>query len=212
LDSLAIYWRKKGLSVIPVKPKPEPANFDAVVRKKGLAWIKKSKLDVTQPMPKGTKIQPFWTACLPDLLEAYGRICAYVCVYIEEVTGSGTVEHFAPKSKRLDLAFEWSNYRLVCGIMNSNKNKFEDVLDPFSMQQNMFQLLVNGEIEPVPNLSAVENQLALKTIIRLKLNSPACRRVRIYYLNKYMTKQITVEYLQERSPFVWLEAKRQGWL
>ena len=198
--------------MIPVRLQTEPASFDAKVRQKGLAWMRRSNLDITKPVPKGRKIESYWTACLPELLEAYDRICAYVCIYIEEVTGSGTVEHFVPKSKRLDLAYEWSNYRLVCSVMNSNKNKFEDILDPFEMQQEMFQLLVNGKIEPISTLTSDRHRKAVETIERLKLNSPACRRARLYYFNKYVAKQITVDYLRERSPFVWLEMQRQGWL
>jgi hypothetical protein len=196
--------------VIPVKPQPEPSSFDSKVRQKGLKWIVDKGLDPTQPVPDGVKVRSYWTACLPDLLTSYNHICAYVCVYIEEVTGFATVEHFAPKSRRLDLAFEWTNYRLACGLMNGNKSNFEDVLDPFKLKRGTFQLNpLNGAILPNPKLGGAARDAALETIKRLKLDSPACRRVRLRYFTKYMAQQITAEYLQEVSPFVYAEMKRQ---
>ena len=199
--------------MIPVKSKPEPSNFDVQVRQKGLRWIEESGLDSTQPVPVGKKVKPLWQVCLPELLEAYGRICAYVCIYIEEVTGSATVEHFVPKSRRLDLAYEWSNYRLVCGAMNGSKSNFEDVLDPFTLKKRTFQLnLVSGAILVNTKLTTLSKTKALETVSRLKLDSPKCRRLRLRYFNKYIQNQIDAGYLQEHAPFVYLEMKRQNLL
>ena len=196
--------------MIPVKPKPEPSSFDAQVRQKGLRWIQESGLDSAQPVPIGKQVKPLWQVCLPELLEAYGRICAYVCIYIEEVTGSATVEHFVPKSRRLDLAYEWSNYRLVCGAMNGSKSNFEDVLDPFTLKKGTFQLnLVSGAILVNTKLTIPLKTKALETVSRLKLDSPKCRRLRLRYFDKYIQQQIDAGYLQEQAPFVYLEMKRQ---
>ena len=196
--------------MIPVKPKPEPSSFDAKVRQKGSRWIQESGLDSAQPVPIGKQVKPLWQVCLPELLEAYGRICAYVCIYIEEVTGSATVEHFVPKSRRLDLAYEWSNYRLVCGAMNGSKSNFEDVLDPFTLKKGTFQLnLVSGAILVNTKLTIPLKTKALETVSRLKLDSPKCRRLRLRYFDKYIQQQIDAGYLQEQAPFVYLEMKRQ---
>jgi hypothetical protein len=199
--------------VIPVKSKPEPLGFDAKVRQKGLRWIQESGLDSSQPVPVGMKVKPLWQVCLPELLEAYGRICVYVCIYIEEVTGSATVEHFVPKSRRLDLAYEWSNYRLVCGAMNGSKSNFEDVLDPFTLKKGTFQLnLVNGAILVNTKLATPSKTKALETVSRLKLDSPKCRRLRLRYFTKYIQRQIDAAFLREQAPFVYLEMKRQNLL
>ncbi len=199
--------------MIPVQSQPEPSSFDAKVRQKGLQWIQKSGLNIAQPVPVGTQVKPLWQVCLPELLEAYGRICAYVCIYIEEVTGSATVEHFVPKSRRLDLAYEWSNYRLVCGAMNGSKSNFEDVLDPFTLKKGTFQInLVNGAILVNAKLTASSKTRALETVSRLKLDSPKCRRLRLRYFNKYIQNQIDAAFLREQAPFVYLEMKRQNLL
>ncbi len=103
--------------MIPVRPQPEPPDFDSLVRKPGGKWIQKSGLNPNQPVPSRTKIPSHWTKCLPALREAYGGICAYVCVYVPRVVGAPSVEHFVPKSLHLNQAYEWNNYRFVCAKM-----------------------------------------------------------------------------------------------
>ncbi len=44
------------------------------------------------------------------------------------------------------------------------------------------------------------------------INDSVCCRVRLRYWNKFSLRQIDELTLQEFSPFVWLEAKRQGLL
>lgn len=199
--------------MIPIIQQPAPADFEQKVRKKGLAWLKKKNINVSLAKPPNVKLPDYWTACIPDLRAAYGSICAYVCIYIEEVVGSATVEHFKPKSLYPSLAFEWNNYLLVCGTMNGRKGDFEDVLNPFTLPANTFYLnLVDGEIRPNPNLSNTDTRAALDTIQRLKLNHPECKKLRLCYWQKFAAGTITLTELQEKSPFVYLEAQRQGLL
>ena len=126
--------------MIPVAAKPEPADFGAKVRKPGNAWIAKGGLESSKPVPAGKKVRSLWIKCSGQLWESYDGICAYSCFYIHRITGGTTVEHFAPKSRKLGLAFEWNNYRLVCALMNSRKSDYEDVLDPFSIKKGTFEL------------------------------------------------------------------------
>jgi hypothetical protein len=203
---VAVVGRKQGLVVIPVKPKPEPASFNLKVRQKGSKWIAKQEL----PLPAGTKIPDYWTDCLDDLCVSYGRICAYVCIYIERVTGNPSVEHFAPKSLHLNLAYEWDNYRLVCGLMNARKSNLEDVLDPFTLKSITFQIdFLNGEMFPNPKLEASKRSSAQKTIDRLMLNDADCCDVRLAYHDDYAAGDISKAQLKRRAPFVYLEMKRQ---
>ncbi len=203
--------------MIPVHPKPEPADFDAKVRQKGLAWLNKNGFLVSGPIPAGTKLPSYWRDCLKELHAAYNGICAYVCIYIEPVTGSRTVEHFVAKSKDIGLAYEWSNYRLACGKMNSRKCDFDDVLDPFLIQDKIqdktfFLDLVTGGIFSNPALEAETKQKADDTIKRLGLDDPECRQVRSAYFDDYINGQITSDYLRRKNPFVWIEAFRQNLL
>lgn len=197
--------------MIPVKPKPEPATFQKTVRQKGLAWIHKSGLDPALPVPRGTKIPSHWTKCLDDLWSAYDEVCAYVCLHIPKITGAKSVEHFAPKSKRLDQAYEWSNYRLVCARLNSRKRDFEDVLDPFTLKKDTFLVdFVTGRIVLSSALSAAKRAAAKDTVDRLKLDEPDLRKQRLADLDKALDGDWSVKELKKVSPFVWYEAKRQG--
>jgi uncharacterized protein (TIGR02646 family) len=199
--------------LIPVAAQPEPVDFDKNVRKPGLKWIAKSGLDPTKPVPKNIKLSTSWRKTLPQLRRVYGGICAYVCTYIELVTGSPSVEHFVPKSRALNQAYEWKNYRLACTKINSRKLNFMDVLDPFTLAAGWFQLnLVDGSIFPNPALTAAQRKKAQATIDRLKLDDAECRELRLSYFNDFVAQEITSTYFKKRSPFVWLEAQRQGML
>jgi uncharacterized protein (TIGR02646 family) len=197
--------------MIPVTPQPEPANFDAKVRQPGKRWVARQGLDPSQPVPSGTELKPYWTECLPQLAELYGHVCAYVCLYIPKITGSPSVEHFVPKSRQLSLAYEWSNYRLVCAKMNSRKRDYSDVLDPFTLQAGTFVLnLQDGSISPSPGLSAALKQRAEATIDRLDLDDVECRQQRLEHFDAYKQGDVSEAYFKRRAPFVWVEAQRLG--
>ena len=199
--------------MIPVTPQPEPADFDKNVRKPGRKWIAQSGLDPIKPVPKNTKLPTYWTKTLPELRRVYGGVCAYVCIYIELVTGSPSVEHFVPKSRALNQAYEWDNYRLACTKMNSRKRDFLDVLDPFTLAAGWFQLnLLDGSIFPNSALTAAQRKKTQATIDRLKLDDAECRELRLSHFNDFVAREITSTYFRKRSPFVWLEAQRQGML
>ena len=116
--------------MIHVAPKDEPPDFDERVRQPGLKALERGD----NPLPA------YWRRCLDDLYRQYDRICAYACVLIPPVTRGRSVEHFAPKKKHRDHTYEWDNYRLVCSVMNSRKWEFEDVLDPFEISDEWFQM------------------------------------------------------------------------
>ncbi len=144
--------------MIPVQEKPAPDRFDQAVRQKGLAFLRRMEVAMNQPLPDQIQLEPYWRACLDDLHEAYGGICAYLCVYIERIVGGVSVDHFVAKSKKASLAYEWSNYRLACMTMNCRKRDYEDALDPFTILDGWFQLEFDEGIE------IVQRQLADRTV------------------------------------------------
>jgi hypothetical protein len=154
--------------MIPIAAQPEPADFDAEVRKKGLAHLRKKGIPLDQPLPPKANIEPYWRACLADLHQAYGGICAYLGVFFERVLGGGSVDHFIAKSSHAGLAYEWSNYRLACSTMNSRKREYNDVLDPFYLAPDLFRLqLSTGHIYPNPRLEARSMRIVEETILGL---------------------------------------------
>lgn len=115
----------------------EPADFDEKVRQPGLRALdemvgnpvtrtagKKRKVVATcKEEINGSDFPAFWTEVLPDLLKSYGRLCAYTSLYIHKVTGAPSVDHSVAKTKDWRSAYEWTNYRLICSLMNSGSTK-----------------------------------------------------------------------------------------
>jgi hypothetical protein len=179
--------------VIHVEPQPEPASFDVEVRQPGLRAIAEGKED----------LPPYWRACLPDLYERYRGICAYLCVLIPPGTGARSVDHLAPKSKRRDLAYEWSNYRLVCSLMNAKKRDFEDVLDPFEIPDGWFVLELSFlQVMPDPALDEATRARVQASIDRLGLNDQECIAARALYYQPYAEGGLPFDWLRAWSPFV----------
>ncbi|SUS06973.1 conserved hypothetical protein [uncultured Defluviicoccus sp.] len=124
-----------------------------------------------------------------------------------------SVDHYVPISRRVDLAYEWSNYRLACLTMNARKRDFESVLDPFSLPPETFHLeLVTGRIYPNPALSGPDAKEAQDTIDRLKLDNSGNRELRARRYQDYCESNLPEDYLRRHSPFIWFEAGRQGLL
>lgn len=199
--------------MIHVAAQPEPISFDQEVRQKGLAWLRRKKIAMDQPLPLETNIEPYWRHCLDDMHASYDGCCAYLTIFFERVTGGSSVDHFIAKSQRADLAYEWSNYRLACSRMNSRKRDYDDVLDPFEVENGWFHLeLVSGRIFPNPRLSDEQQRAVKETIDRLGLDDAGNREMRARHYQEYREGFYTADFLKKRSPFVWMEANRQGLL
>jgi uncharacterized protein (TIGR02646 family) len=202
--------------MIPVTPRPEPPRFDERVRRPGRNWLEQQAIPLDTRLEPGTKLHPYWRECLDDLHTSYGGVCAYLCIYVERCAGGASTDHFVAKSKRADLAYEWSNYRFACSMMNSRKRDFEDVLDPFSLAPDTFRLELSlGRIYPNPDLPEPDREAARGTIMRLDLDHDRCREMRRRRWHDYVAARGPIknppleDQLRCYSPFVWLEARRQ---
>lgn len=189
--------------MIPIKLKPEPPDFYEKVQCKGEAFLKR------KPHANGSKLAPYWRSIIPELREAYSGICAYTCHKIHGDTGSNSVDHFKSKSDYPQDAYKWENYRLVCGTMNGRKGKFEDVLDPFTLQEGWFELhFPSLQVVPNKNLGKDEIGQVKATIKRLKLNDYICIQGRKDRLQPYLNAKYPFCYLQEIAPFLASELER----
>lgn len=187
--------------MIQIKLKDEPKSFDARVRQPGLLLL----------ALKRSPLRPYWRRCLRALRKKYRGICAYLCVLIPPGTGAPSVDHFAPKSKRRDLAYEWANYRLTSSFMNAKKNHFEDVLDPFAIGPRWFILdMVGLQVKPNPRLNKKTRVQVEDTIARLDLNHADCVAARELFYREFEKKDLPFHLLKRWSPFVAREALRQG--
>lgn len=180
-------------AVIPVCPAPEPPDFDRTVRQPGLRAIAErvgetperragkpfDQVADSRDMIPVASFPPYWREALDDLQVAYERVCAYLSV---RISTDPTVDHYVAKSRRWDLVYEWSNYRLACAAMNSYKGDYEDVLDPFELQDGWFALeLVEFQVVPGAGLADGDTDLVQATIRRLRLNGQRYCRLRAEY-------------------------------
>jgi len=190
--------------MIPVKLQDEPKNFEKKVRQPGKKWLAKRSVE-------NTEVKNYWSKVKEEIYESYSGICAYYAEKIHRSTSFHQIDHFLPKSKFPDLAYEWSNYRLSSETANRRKWDFEDVLDPFTIEHDTFRLwLHSGEVTLNPNLDSTLRLQAETTMQRLQLNHEDLKRSRCDAFNKFSSGRIDAIELLERAPFVHYEAVRQG--
>lgn len=192
--------------MIPVQLQPEPSDFNEKVRRKGLAFLQQ------EANPKAWKNRDYWTAAIHDLCGAYNRICAYSAQWIPPAQGTPTVDHFIPKSVAPDKAYEWSNFRLSCQLLNARKWTFQDVLDPFTIQPGWFVLdFPSLHVKADPSLDLHIKQKVISTINRLKLNDEeSCVQSRESWLVPFCKGQYPFKFLKEKAPFIAYELERQN--
>ncbi|HSN98676.1 MAG TPA: hypothetical protein VLS89_10345 [Candidatus Nanopelagicales bacterium] len=190
-----------------------PKGFNKKVYRRGRRWLRKNGHPLQGPAigkdGRPIKLRAYWRACLQDLYDRYDGVCAYVSIYIDRVTGARSVDHFVAKSSAVEHAYRWSNYRLACGKVNGRKGTFDDLLDPFQIEEQTFLLnLLTGRIYPNPRLPQPLRDQAQLTIDRLGLDDADCKLARLQFLDDYREKRISDAYLKERCPFVWYEVHR----
>ncbi|MFJ5510942.1 HNH endonuclease family protein [Pectobacterium jejuense] len=200
--------------MIPVVLQAEPDDFEVEVRQKGHNWLKKKGIALNAPPPKASDLPNYWTHSNYSLWESYSGVCAYLAIYFEWVTGASSTDHFVAKSHNAGDAYEWGNYRLSTLGANRNKNDFDDVLDPISLQPDTFVInFASGEISPNYAKYAKGSPYALQaelTLSRLKLDSPEHRKMRTRHFTDYHLEDCSLRYLEKHSPFVYAEIIRQG--
>ncbi|MFN9398322.1 MAG: hypothetical protein ACK57R_20260 [Dolichospermum sp.] len=194
--------------MIPVKPQPEPADFDEKVRQPGLVFLSK----VPNPKTEDWKKHDYWVKSLPDLYTSYNKICAYSAQWIPRPEGSPSVDHFLPKSPKPELAYEWHNFRLACLSLNQRKGTQLDVIDPFELPVNSFILdFPSLIIKPNPELLYPLKGRVISTINRLQLNDyDKCIDGRLEWLKTYYEDNSSFDSLKRKAPFIAYELERQG--
>ena len=200
--------------MIRVIPAPEPDSFDARVRQPGLRKLREVAEEhyggSREAIPSG-KFPKHWRRSLDDLMAGYHRICAYLCLYIPRGTGARSVDHMIAKSAAWEQAYEWSNYRLACSLMNSRKGAAVSVLDPFDVEDGWFVLeLVEFQVLPNDGLDGAVVEDVQGTIDRLRLNDDECRGAREEYAEAYWSDDVSFDYLGRHAPFVAMELRRQN--
>lgn len=191
--------------MIHVDQQQEPDIFNKLVRQPGQKFLRQC------PKPKSSEWKPYWTKIAPNLHDAYNGICSYSCHFIQYDTGWRTVEHFKPKDDYPLDAYEWSNYRLVCGVLNGRKGK-RTILDPFKIKNGWFVMdFPSLLVKPAQNLDEILARDIRASCEILGLNDEgSCMNSRQQYIKDYCRGEITLDYLHRNAPFIAAELKRQN--
>jgi len=196
---------ERGAALIKVDPMPEYPGFDIQVRQPGIAFL----AITLNPSSEQFRKKNFWSRALRELHAAYSGICAYTCVYLPDY---GSVDHYTPKTVDPRLAYEWSNFRLCSGRVNSNKGNSTEVLDPFLVENGWFRLdLPSCLIKATPGLPPDIKAKVNSSINALRLNSDDTYvQERCAILIDLARGDITFNFLSRRYPFLAMEVERQG--
>jgi hypothetical protein len=190
--------------LIRVEPKAEYPAFNLHVRRPGTAFLE----SCPNPSSEQFRKKNFWNRAAKELHAAYSGICAYTAMYLPE---QGSVDHFVPKTAAPLLAYEWSNFRLASGRVNSAKGSQINILDPFEVDNAWFEMDVPSCLlkagAGLPH--EVRAQINI-TINSLRLNTDDYYvQERCNILVEYAKGEISFNFLKRRYPFLAKEVERQ---
>lgn len=191
-----------GGFMIRIQPIAEPHSFDVDVRQPGARFLRST------PNPLNFRSHSYWSRIRNNLYNCYNKICAYSgCRIITD----DTIDHFLPKIKYPEFAYEWSNYRLCSSRINQCKGNDENIVDPFYIEDGWFQLLfpsclvISGSNLPQHLKARIDH-----TIEKLKLNSNQWLDYRCETALAYARKEMTFDRLKRTFPFLAAEICRQN--
>lgn len=167
-------------------------------------------MDNPNPTAKQWRSRNYWIRVKGELYQAYDQICAYSCHWIPADTGATSFEHFHPKEKYPNQAYEWSNYRLVCGTLNGRKGT-KEILDPFEIEDYWFEMeFPSLLVRPSQTLNKNEWESVSETIGILGLNDEAtCWQSRFVYVREFCEQHVSFSFLKRKAPFIAREIERQ---
>lgn len=182
----------------------EPAEFDTKVRTPGKAWLRKNSGGKKRPVA-------YWRRCDIELAKAFDDRCAYTAMFLG---APGTVDHFVSIDENRALAYEWSNYRYAAGWVNSKKQKVasREILDPFEVQDDWFELLLPSlQLQVSPHCPAAYRARAERTLEALGLgHHEKILRIRQAWLKQYEKGTLTLEALDRMAPLLARAIRKKG--
>lgn len=172
---------------------PEPARFDGDVRKPGRTWL--------DSHPEG-RPKDYWRRVSSDLADAFRDRCAYTAMHVMQ----GTVDHFVSVDEDRTQAYEWRNYRLAAGWINSCKNSVPSsaILDPCEIEDGWFALsLPSLQVLVTDRCPPELRARAEATLLRLHLrDDERVIRHRAMWLAMYRQGKITLDGLEDVAPLL----------
>lgn len=183
----------------------EPEDFQIECREKGLQWLADHP---NASRPKYNKRpKDFWSPFKGKLADGFRDLCAYSAMY-EPV---GTVDHFIPVDDDETLAYEWGNYRFASAWINSSKQKERAVLDPLTVQDGWFEVLLPSlQLVVTDQVPVHLRELAEKTLIRLHLrDDERVLRQRRRWYRLFDQGKLDLDGLRENAPLIAAAVEKQ---
>lgn len=189
--------------MIRVSPKRSPQRFAALVSRPGRQYL--------GSLPSGAKAawkgHDYWNRMRTELYDAYGHVCAYLSFPLNP--RAYEVEHYRPKEKYPQLAYDWRNYRLATSGINRRKG-VRTVVDPFRVKPDSFRLnLADGSIRVSGLHGPQYTALCQDTIDFLGLDDWDVRKARLDALDEYLGRHMDQTLLRREYPFLFSELKRR---
>lgn len=171
-------------------PIPEPAQFDEECRQPGLTWL--------QTHPEGR--YDLWSPFRDDLAAGFRWRCGYKAMFNQE----GTVDHFTSIDADRTQAYEWDNYRYISQGLNSAKREDPNMLDPFTVQDNWFRLILPSlQLVLTDQIPPQIRPTAENTLEKLKLiNGRNILRRRKFWYNEVAQNNLPLARLEQYAPLV----------
>lgn len=188
--------------MIPVMPPPEPAEFDADVRKPGQKWLASNPNTTSRPPSR-------WTKYKGELADGFSNLCAYSAMY-EPI---GTVDHYVSVDENRALAYEWSNYRYAAAWINSSKQtlRSDQMLDPFEIGDGWFEIILPSlQLRVSSTVPAPLKAIAEFVVKRLHLRDDerVIRQRRAWY-ELYEAGKLNLKGLHDMAPLIAAAVERQ---
>lgn len=189
--------------MIRVTRKRSPQGFAALVHGPGRRYL--------MSIPSGGKAvwkgHDYWNRMRNELYDAYEHVCAYLSFPLNP--RAYEVEHYRPKEKYPQLAYEWRNYRLASSGINRRKG-VRAVVDPFCVKPDSFRLnLADGSIRVSGRYAIQYTALCQDTIDFLGLDDWDIRNARLDALDEYLERHMDSTQLRTKYPFLFSELKRR---
>jgi hypothetical protein len=136
-------------------------------------------------------------------------VCAYTSFHLP--TG-GSIDHFVPKSKAPELAYEWANFRLSLDRVNNWKKNSLITVDPCFINSDWLFLSFPECIVRVSDVAGPAVRSRLKqTIELLRLNKDdTFVDFRFNLVRDFVNGITDLAFLKTYYPFVGREVERQG--
>ena len=187
--------------MIRFEPPQEPPEFDEKVRRPGSEWLEQ------HPNPEG-RPPAHWQHCWAELANGFHNLCGYAAMY----NPKGTVDHYLSWKNHPELAYEWSNYRYVSAWINSSKgSKDEQVLDPFQIDDDWFEVILPSlQLVITEKVPVHEQARARFTLESLPLrDDERMIRWRQEWYRMYSDGELTLEGLEKKAPLIARAVRKQ---